>query len=342
MAIQQGQTAQASDFTSASQGASSAGKVAKLDANGLMDASFVAVAFGDGSDGDVTISSPTTLTRDMFYNNLTVNSVLTTVGFRIFIKGTISGNGSITWGTPNNGANAFGANNNSQGGGGGGITSAAGFFGNLAGGNGGNGGANASGATGGSVGNASPSIGAAGAVGGAGGTGYNGGGNGGSQPSVTLPVFRFGILRSLTVLCVDCIISGSFAKLLGSQGGNGGGGGGSNGTGAAGGGGGGGASGGTTFVAASLWAGSFTISNPGGNGGNGGNGSTNANYGGGGGGAGGSGGVSIVIYKVKTWAGTYNLAGGNKGIHGTGTVAGADGSNGTAGISYEIPFSNLL
>lgn len=27
-------------------------------------------AFGDGSDGDVTISAPTTLTRDMYYNNL--------------------------------------------------------------------------------------------------------------------------------------------------------------------------------------------------------------------------------------------------------------------------------
>src|SRR3990167_1494841 len=30
--------------------------------------------FGDGSDGDVIISADTTITRDMYYNNLTINS----------------------------------------------------------------------------------------------------------------------------------------------------------------------------------------------------------------------------------------------------------------------------
>ena len=30
--------------------------------------------FGDGNDGDVTISEDTTLTRTMYYNNLTINS----------------------------------------------------------------------------------------------------------------------------------------------------------------------------------------------------------------------------------------------------------------------------
>src|SRR5690606_21371358 len=32
--------------------------------------------FGDGNDGDVTISSSTMLARDMYYNNLTVNAAL--------------------------------------------------------------------------------------------------------------------------------------------------------------------------------------------------------------------------------------------------------------------------
>ena len=54
--------------------------------------------FGTGSDGDVTISSNTTLTRDMFYNNLTVNSgvTLNTGGYRIFVKGTLTNNGTIS------------------------------------------------------------------------------------------------------------------------------------------------------------------------------------------------------------------------------------------------------
>jgi len=30
--------------------------------------------FGDGSDGDVTITGDTTLTRDMYYHNLTINA----------------------------------------------------------------------------------------------------------------------------------------------------------------------------------------------------------------------------------------------------------------------------
>lgn len=58
--------------------------------------------FGNGSDGDETIAGDTTLTRDMFYDNLTVNGgiVLTTDGFRIFVRGTLTNNGTIR----NNGA----------------------------------------------------------------------------------------------------------------------------------------------------------------------------------------------------------------------------------------------
>jgi hypothetical protein len=48
--------------------------------------------FGDGSDGNVTINSgTTTLSRDMFYNNLTLSGsgVLNTNGWRVFVAGTL-------------------------------------------------------------------------------------------------------------------------------------------------------------------------------------------------------------------------------------------------------------
>jgi len=48
--------------------------------------------FGDGSDGDVTIAGATTLTRDMYYQNLTINADqnLNPHGFRIFVSGTLT------------------------------------------------------------------------------------------------------------------------------------------------------------------------------------------------------------------------------------------------------------
>jgi len=48
--------------------------------------------FGDGSDGDVTITAGTTLTRDMYYHNLTINAgqTLNPGGFRIFVSGTLT------------------------------------------------------------------------------------------------------------------------------------------------------------------------------------------------------------------------------------------------------------
>lgn len=52
--------------------------------------------FGDGSDGDVTISADTSLSSDMFYNNLTINTTktLNPNGYRIFVKGTLTINGT--------------------------------------------------------------------------------------------------------------------------------------------------------------------------------------------------------------------------------------------------------
>ena len=44
--------------------------------------------YGSGMDGNVTISSNTTLTRDMYYNNLQIDAgiVLNTAGFRVFVR----------------------------------------------------------------------------------------------------------------------------------------------------------------------------------------------------------------------------------------------------------------
>lgn len=48
--------------------------------------------FWDWSDGDVTISSNTTLTRDMYYNNLTVNTGITLnpSGYAIYVRWTLT------------------------------------------------------------------------------------------------------------------------------------------------------------------------------------------------------------------------------------------------------------
>lgn len=53
--------------------------------------------FGNGVDGTVVISTNTFLSRDMYYNALTVNSGFTlfTNGFRVFVKNTLTNNGTV-------------------------------------------------------------------------------------------------------------------------------------------------------------------------------------------------------------------------------------------------------
>jgi hypothetical protein len=54
--------------------------------------------YGTGADDNVIISSNTTLSSDMFYNNLTIadNITLNPNGYRIFVKNALSmGNGSV-------------------------------------------------------------------------------------------------------------------------------------------------------------------------------------------------------------------------------------------------------
>lgn len=55
------------------------------------------MAFGDGSDGDVVINVNTTLTGDMNYNNLTIDVGVTLYpdGYVIYVKDTLTVNGTI-------------------------------------------------------------------------------------------------------------------------------------------------------------------------------------------------------------------------------------------------------
>jgi len=67
------------------------------------DGAFI---FGDGSDWDVTTAGDVTLTRDMFYNNLTISSwdTLYPDWYKIYVKGTLTNEWTISrnW---NNGSN---------------------------------------------------------------------------------------------------------------------------------------------------------------------------------------------------------------------------------------------
>lgn len=278
--------------------------------------------FGDGSDGAVTISSPTTLTRDMYYSSLVVTDTLTTNGYKVFVSGTISGAGTIKWGVANNGANASGS---TAGAGGAANASGGQFYLNSAGGAGTNN--TPGGSSGGSGTSMTTSVGV---------VGGNGGGLGGfvgSGGAVTAPTTKFAVFADLTLKGIDFVpATPGFGGIYKTSGGGGGGSGGYN----SGAGGGGGASGGIVFLCAKNWTGTFTIMSVGGNGGNASTpGSPTNNNGGGGGG---SGGVSIVIYDAKTWTGSYSLAGGTKGTDGAG---GTSAQNGTTGISYEILMTSL-
>ena len=64
--------------------------------NALSGGGIGAFLYGDGSDGNVVISSNTVLTEPKFYNDLTVNSgVSLESAFPIYVKGTLTLNGTI-------------------------------------------------------------------------------------------------------------------------------------------------------------------------------------------------------------------------------------------------------
>jgi len=180
--------------------------------------------FGDGSDGVIVTAGggagDVTLARDMFYDDLTVTAgdTITTDGYRIFVKGTLTNNGVIE----NNGLDGV-ANAIGPGGGAGSIgeKNDGGFAGSTGGGGGGGAGsvllivANILDNSGGTIecnggdggnapgGSAVQGNGAAGGstaqgFGGAGGIGGDGGGaTGGAAGTVTAPAASYGGWRAL-------------------------------------------------------------------------------------------------------------------------------------------------
>lgn len=83
----------------AAQSASTAASNAQSTANTALSTAQIADfgMWGDGSDGNLSMSGPLVLTRDVYYNNLTTNGfAITTNGYRIHARTlTISASGSI-------------------------------------------------------------------------------------------------------------------------------------------------------------------------------------------------------------------------------------------------------
>lgn len=322
--------------------------------------------YGDGSDGDVTISSNTNLTRDMFYNNLTISAsyTLNPSGYRIFVKNTltiaatayIARNG-------NNGGNATNGSGFNPGtaGAAGAALAAGSIIGGIQGVAGGNGGAGGTsvgplGGTNGSAGttgnDAAKSIGSDGKAGvsGGGGGSYGGAGGGsgggaGAKGSQTGTVYNT-VKSAMSAFYLSDSQSSTwtnFTNTAGTGGSGGGGGGGSGATGGdygggGGGGGGSGTTGGVIWIAAKTLVNEGAITATGGAGGNGGNGANGNAHGGGGGGggagSGGGGGVVVVIYSNTSGSGTITASGGSAGsigTKGTGAGGGNNGTDGTAG-----------
>ncbi|WP_156454030.1 hypothetical protein [Methylobacterium sp. CCH5-D2] len=294
--------------------------------------------FGDGSDGDLTASSgTTTLTRDTYYNNVTLSgsAIIDTAGHRLFVKGTldISGLTSGYIGRPTPSATSqTGASALASGSLGGGVAGATGAPGSPA----TNTGSQGSAATAGTV--------VAGGTGtGTGGAGGSSGFAGGSARAGTLATSLFRPRRAAAdPLSAAGPVTGGGAG--GAGGGSGGGDGGTNGGGA---GGGGGASGGIVFVfARTINRGASTAAAAiRARGGNGANGTSVPNAaGGGGGGAGGAGGWLQVVYRFLTGAAATNcldVSGGSGGSGGTSTVGGSVGKGGGAGYGGLITTYNL-
>lgn len=257
----------------------------------------VAGSYGDGSDGNVSISTTVTLTRDMFYDTLTVTGtgVLKPSSFRVYCKTAcnVQASGVIQ---ANGGASAT----TGAGGAGGGA-------GTL-----GQGKAGAAGGTGvGGTGSVSSN-----SLGGIGGNGGSGTPNaGGVAVTPTAIAATNGELRTLPQASIGLAIGTTTSQANGGGAGAAGGGDGVN----AGGGGGGG--GGVIIINARSINNQGTISVTGGNGGS----PTVGNCGGGGGGGGGL----VIINSASALVGNAPTSGGGTG--GTKFGTGVNGSNGSTG-----------
>lgn len=262
--------------------------------------------YGDGSDGDVTISGTVTLTRDMYYDTLIVPSgaILQPGGCRIYCRtkcdiqaGAIvrnnGGNAALSVGGGATTAVTLAASRAGPSISGGGAGAQPTLLSNSLGGNGGNSGAGSSGA---------------GATGGV----------------ATAPTLANGALRHGSALAMGLFVgTGGLTQVgVGGGGASGGGDGTFNG-------GGGGGGGGPIHIVARVLIVNGTLECRGGNGGNG----SASTTGGCGGGGGGGGGVFMALYDVlaganSAFSAATNCPGGNGG---TKTGTGVDGSPGGVG-----------
>lgn len=299
--------------------------------------------FGDGSDGTATISSGvTTLTRDMYYDNLTISGTgrLNPAGFRVHVSEVLDLSnapaGAISF-VPTAGNSAT----NQNGASGGSLTSAGSLPANEA----GNAGANGNTAAGSNSANASASnsLGGGSDAGGPGGTGSSGGGGtAGTGPAANTTL-------AIRALMQSSWISRGVTGPVGGEGAPGGPGGGGDGTNPGGGGGGGGAGGGFVYVFARILKRDATntaaaaISSVGGAGGNGFTPAT-GNCGGGSGGCGAGGGVLQLVTQALAGTAKTNLvscAGGQGGTGGNGVGSGTAGTGGRGGRGGRAHWFNL-
>ncbi len=262
--------------------------------------------YGNGADGDVTVTGNTTLTSDMYYDDLTINSGvnLCSNGYKVFVKGTLTLNGKIH----NNGSAGSGPS------GGSGANKATLGSGTV------KSGATSSGATVGQTVSAENYC--AGGSGGAGGTGiYNGGAGGSAQAISSIYGGKSILYSSIQAIMGGLFLAGDVAYKI--NGGNAGGSGGGDGTNY---GGGGGGAGGGVLVCAKTITGSGSIEAKGGNGAAG----TGGNAGGGGAGGGG---FVVVISDSDISSLTINVGGGTGG---SGAGSGSAGGNGSVGFISRI------
>jgi collagen type VII alpha len=289
--------------------------------------------YGDGSDGDLTVSGTFTLGRDYYFRNLTVtgaSNLINSNSYRIFVSGTLDLTGAVTGAIIRNGSGGGNASGATAGSGSnlGGTSATIG-----AGQNGGNG---AIGTTGtGTAGTATAAL--TSTLGGIGGTS----GAGGGLAAVGTAGVASGAASTNRMAFFDCNLLRGAALYTGGTGGSGGSSGTGNGVSAGGGGGGGASSGGIVAIFANIIKRDGTtaagaISVAGGIGGNGGN----AVAGGGGGGGGGSAGgcIYIVYNSLQGSTGTSILraGGGTGGSGGTGTTGYYGGTGGQGGNGGRI------
>lgn len=308
-----------------------------------------AIFFGDGGDGDLTVSAgTTTLPRDMYYNDLTITGgTLKPNGFRVFVNGILDISAapaaaiSYTGSTGAAGSGTSGGGNTAGVGGG---TVATGANSGQGGGNGGT--------TTGQAGNNVNAVVARGGRGGQttgnsgkGGTGTSGaGGAAGTTGAITdFPIRRaavdFGAASAGGAVSV--------ANSAGGAGGAGAGGGGGDGTAGGGGGGGGGPGGVLAIYARTINRGGSTtaaaIQSKGGTGGLGANAAA-GNRGGGGGGCGAGGSWIYIVYRYligSTGTNIIDASGGTGGLAGNGTGTGTGGNGGTGGSGGRITLIDM-